>query len=118
MAVDLVRFIVAAGALLICAATYRIYGLTQALGDAKGDKPKSADGPCEEALAVSRSPKPDKGAVALAAPWNVLPRKPRVIDPTRKVYVDAVRDFLKTKRIERPKVKIENILRVDLDGDG
>jgi len=27
-------------------------------------------------------------------------------------------DFLKTKGIEQPKVKIENILRVDLDGDG
>ena len=29
-----------------------------------------------------------------------------------------MRDFLKTKGIEQPKVKIENILRVDLDGDG
>jgi hypothetical protein len=29
-----------------------------------------------------------------------------------------VRVFLKTKGIEQPKVKIENIVRVDLDGDG
>jgi hypothetical protein len=29
-----------------------------------------------------------------------------------------VRDFLKTRGIEEPKVKIDNILRVDLDGDG
>ena len=29
-----------------------------------------------------------------------------------------MRDFLKTKGIEQPKVKIESILRVDLDGDG
>ena len=35
-------------------------------------------------------------------------------DPTQKAYVDAVRDFLKTKGIEQPKVKIESILRVDL----
>src|SRR5262249_36497356 len=35
-----------------------------------------------------------------------------------KVYVDAVRDFLKTKGIEQAKVKIDNILNVDLDGDG
>jgi len=41
-----------------------------------------------------------------------------VIDTTQKAYVDAVRDFLKTKGIEQPKVKIDNILRVDLDGDG
>ena len=92
--------------------------MTQALGDAKGDKPKPADGPCEETLAVSLSPKPENGVIAIAAPWNALPRKPQVTDPTQKTYVDAVRDFLKTKGIEQPKVKIESILRVDLDGDG
>ena len=99
--------------------TYRVYGLTQALGDAKGGKPK----PWKmmyvtDTLAVSLSPKPEKGVIAIAAPWNALPRKPGVVDPTQKVYVDAVRDFLKTKGIDQPKVKIDSILRVDLDGDG
>src|SRR5215467_13281200 len=99
--------------------TYRVYGLTQELGEAKGGKPTKPEGaPCEETLAVSLSPKPEKGVIAIAAPWNALPRKPQVIDPTQKVYVDAVRDFLKSKGIEQPKVKIEEILRVDLDGDG
>jgi hypothetical protein len=98
---------------------YRVYGLTQALGDAKGGKPKPPEGePCEETLVVSLSPKPENGVLAIAAPWNALPREPKVIDPTQKTYVDAVRDFLKTKGIEQPKVKIDNILRVDLDGDG
>ena len=98
--------------------TYRVYGLTQALGDAKGDKPKSEGEPCEETLAVSLSPKPEKGVIAIAASWNALPRKPQVTDPTQKTYVDAVREFLRTKEIDQPKVKIDNILRVDLDGDG
>src|SRR6266576_2673845 len=98
--------------------TYRVYGLTQALGDAKGDKPKSEGAPCEETLTVSLSPKPEKGVIAIAAPWNALPRKPQVTDPTQKTYVDAVREFLKTMGIEQPKVKIESILQVDLDGDG
>jgi hypothetical protein len=98
--------------------SYRVYGLTQALGDAKGDKPKSEGAPCEETLTVSLSPKTEKGMIAIAAPWNALPRKPQVTDPTQKAYVDAVRDFLKTKGIEQPKEKIESILRVDLDGDG
>ena len=56
--------------------------------------------------------------IAIAAPWNALPRKPRIADKTQQVYVDAVSNFLKTKGIEQPKVKIDNILRVDLDGDG
>jgi hypothetical protein len=99
--------------------TYRVYGLTQPLGEAKGGKPTEPEGaPCEETLAVSLSPKPDNGVIAIAAPWNALPREPKVMDNTQKVYVDAVREFLKTKGIEKPKVKIDNVLRVDLDGDG
>ena len=98
--------------------TYRVYGLTQALGDAKGGKPTSEGEPCDETLTVSLSPEMEKGVIAIAAPWNALPRKPQVTDPTQKVYVEAVRDFLKTKGIEQPEVKIDNILRVDLDGDG
>jgi len=98
--------------------TYRVYGLTQALGDAKAGKPKPEGEPCDETLTVSLSPETEKGVIAIAAPWNALPRKPQVTDPTQKTYVDAVRDFLKTKGIEQPEVKIDNILRVDLDGDG
>jgi hypothetical protein len=99
--------------------TYRVYGLTQAFGEAKGGKPEpSKDDVCSDVLAVSLSPKVEKGVIALAAPWNALPRKPRIADTTQQAYVDAVRDFLKTKGIEQPKVKIDNILRVDLDGDG
>jgi len=98
--------------------SYRVYGLTQALGDAKAGKPKPEGEPCDETLTVSLSPETEKGVIAIAAPWNALPRKPQVTDPTQKTYVDAVRDFLKTKGIEQPEVKIDNILRVDLDGDG
>ena len=99
--------------------TYQVYGLTEPLGESKGGKPKpSQEDVCSDVLAVSLSPKPEKGVIALAAPWNALPRKPRIADRTQQVYVDAVRDFLKTKGIEQPKVKIDDILRVDLDGDG
>jgi len=99
--------------------TYRVYGLTEALGEAKGSKPKGAtEAECPDTLAVSLSSKPEKGVIAIAATWNALPRRPRAIDPTQKVYVDLVGSFLKTRGIEQPKVKIESILRVDLDGDG
>ena len=99
--------------------TYRVYGLTQAFGEAKGGKPEpSIDDVCSDVLAVSLSLKVEKGVIALAAPWNALPRKPRLMDTTQQVYVDAARDFLKTKGIDQPKVKIDSILRVDLDGDG
>ena len=95
-----------------------MYGLTQALGEAKAGKPKSAGAPCEDTFGIELLPKPENGIIAIAASWNALPRKPRGADTTQKTYVDAVRELLKTKGIEQPKVKIENILRIDLDGDG
>ena len=98
--------------------TYVVYGLTESLGEVKGGKAKSEEGPCEGTLFVGLSDKPEKGAIALAAPWNALPRKLRPLDTTQAVYIDAVGGFLKTKGITEPKVKIDSIFRVDLDGDG
>jgi hypothetical protein len=98
--------------------TYQIYSLTDKVGEAKGSAPKSVDEPCPDTMEVSLSEKPEDGVIGLAASWNALPRKPRIADTTQHVYVDAVRDFLKTKGIDQPKVKIDNIVRVDLDGNG
>ncbi|HMG06112.1 MAG TPA: hypothetical protein VK581_11660 [Chthoniobacterales bacterium] len=98
---------------------FRVFGLTQEVGKATGGKPKAAkDEACADMLKVSLSPEPKEGVIALSAPWNALPRKPQVADPTQQVYVDAVREFLESRRMSDPKVKITRILRVDLDGDG
>jgi hypothetical protein len=97
---------------------YRVYGLTEQVGETKGGKPKADEDVCPDNFSVSLTPKPEKGIIALAAPWNALPRKPLVVDPTQQVYIDAVRDFLKGRGIKDPKVKIKHLLRVDLEGDG
>ena len=98
---------------------FRVFGLTQEVGKATGDKPKSAKAEaCADMLTVSLPSTPNDGVIALSAPWNALPRKPQIADPTQQVYVDAVREFLESRRISDPKVKITRILRVDLDGDG
>ncbi len=98
---------------------FRVFGLTQELGKARGGKPKPAEAEvCADMLEVSLPSTPDGGIIALSAPWNALPRKPRIVDPTEQVYVDAVRDFLESRRVSDPKVKITRILLVDLDGDG
>lgn len=98
--------------------TYVVYGLTEPLAEVKGGKPKGEAGPCDGALFVGLSDKPGNGAIALAAPWNALPRTLGPLDTTQAVYIDAVAGFLKTKGIIEPKVKIDSIFRVDLDGDG
>src|SRR4026209_1292457 len=48
--------------------TYRVYGYTEALGEAKGDKPKKEGAPCDETLTVSLSPGLEEGVIAIAAP--------------------------------------------------
>ena len=98
--------------------SFRVFGLTQEVGKATADKPKSVEEVCPDTLTVSLSSQPKEGVIALSAPWNALPRKPQIADPTQQVYVDAVREFLEARRMSDPKVKITRILRVDLDGDG
>lgn len=98
---------------------FRVFGLTGEVGKATGGKPKPADAEvCSDLLKVSFSAEPKEGVIALSAPWNALPRKPQTADPAEQIYVDAVREFLESRRMSEPKVKITRILRVDLDGDG
>ncbi len=98
---------------------FRVFGLTEEVGKATADKPKIAEAEaCSDMLEVSLPSTPNDGVIALSAPWNALPRKPQIADPTQQVYVDTVREFLEFRRISDPKVKITRILRVDLDGDG
>jgi hypothetical protein len=96
----------------------RVFGLTEEVGKATGGTPKSVEEVCADTLTVRLSSKSKEGVIALSAPWNPLPRKARTADTTQQVYVDAVRDFLKDRRVSDPKLKITRILRVDLDGDG
>jgi len=98
--------------------TYQVYSLTKKTGQITAGKPKSIEEVCPDTLTVSLSSKPKDGLIGLAATWNALPRKPLIADATQSVYVEAVRDFLKTHGIADPKVQITRILRVDLDGDG
>ena len=98
---------------------FRVFGLTREIGKATGGKPKPAEAEvCADMLEVSLPSKSKEGVIALSAPWNALPRKPQIADPTQQIYVDAVREFLESRHMTEPKVKITRILRVDLDGNG
>lgn len=99
-------------------ASFRVYDLTHELGKATASKPKSVDEPCPDTQMVKLSPAPERGAIALSAGWNALPRKPRIADVTQPVYVQAAREFLTQHGLQRAAVKITQVLRVDLDGDG
>jgi hypothetical protein len=97
---------------------YRLYSLTERLGTAIGGKPKSAGEPCVDVQVVALQPKPAEAVVAIAGDWNALPRVPKVQDTKQPTYIAAVRTFLIGKGIRDPKVKITQVLRIDLEGDG
>lgn len=57
-------------------------------------------------------------AVGENAKWNLVPRVPQEIAATDKTYANIATAFLKTKGIARPKINLDQILQVDLEGDG
>lgn len=99
-------------------ASFRVYGLTSEMGTATAGKPQSVEEPCPDTQMVKLSSQPEGGAIALNASWNALPRQPKKTDTTQPVYVQAVREFLTGKELKDPKIKINQVLRIDLDGDG
>ncbi len=74
---------------------------------------------CSEYTEVEVANKPNSGiAFGSGADFNPVPRVPQKLDANGAVYKKVVADFLKTKKINNPVVKIEQIFRVDLEGDG
>ena len=55
--------------------------------------------------------------IALAAPWNALPRRPRIIKD-RQPYLPIVGKFLEDRGHKQLTILIESIHGIDLDGDG
>jgi hypothetical protein len=97
---------------------FRIFDLGQEMGAAKAQKVEAEMDICPDVQIVSFAEKPASGEIALAAPWKALPRPIRVTDTTQQTYRDTARDFLISRGLPKPKVKITQILRADLDGDG
>jgi hypothetical protein len=57
-------------------------------------------------------------AVGANASWEVLPRKWQTASLTNANYKKAVADVLRQRGLAKSPVKIEQAVRVDLDGDG
>lgn len=113
----------AAASLLRSGETYRFYSLTGELGAALGSPPhplSEKGDPCHKTLAVSfaTSPKSTGGLVAVGGAFNALPRVPRLLSTAQQAYKDAAAAILKQKGIARPEVRLTQVIRVDLEGDG
>jgi hypothetical protein len=113
----------AAARLLRGGETYRVYNLTGELGTALGSPPHpfgEEGDPCHETLAVtlSTSSKVQGSLVAVGGSFNALPRVPRLLSTEQQVYKDAAAAILKQQGIASPEVRLTQVIRVDLEGDG
>ena len=99
---------------------YKIYSLTGLVGEATGEKPESFGEPCEDQMSVKMQPEQDveNQYIAVAADWNAQPRAPKVESVNQQVYQQAVRSVLLQHGIRQPRVRLTQVLRVDLEGDG
>ena len=97
---------------------YRLFDLSGKLGEAVGGPVGQNTEVCPDLWDQKLKPETEKRAVAVDLPWNPLPRKAKAADTTQEVYQKAAFEFLTEKGIKNPVVKIAQLLRVDLDGDG
>jgi hypothetical protein len=110
----------AAARLLRGGEKYRLYTLTRAVGRAVGSRAHSAGEPCPETLEVKIAPMPrgETRIIAVGGSWNALPRVPRLTSTGQPTFRDAAAQILKSKGILNPQVRLTQVIRIDLEGDG
>lgn len=99
---------------------YRHYSLDGMRGKGKGPAPVpgSIHTSCSDGTLVALLRRPTKLTVSVAGGWNALPRIPRVQSKKQKTYREAVVAFLKSNGVAHPVADLDQVIRVDLEGDG
>jgi hypothetical protein len=99
---------------------YRLYTLTGEAGASVGSKPAKGEDACTDTLYVTLTPFPaGRGSlVAVAGPWNAMPRRLKIASTEAQVYKEAAAAILRSQGLDNPKVNLTQVLQVDLDGDG
>ena len=105
--------------LAISPSSYTLYNLAGKAGAVKGGGKTSYGVPCEQTYGIDISPVPNRSDwwMAISAPWNPRPRAVTVLPNSSAVYVGIVRELLIKKGLKNPIVKLERVVRADLDGD-
>lgn len=97
---------------------YSLYGLTGRTGELTATV-EAPDEPCEEFYYAKLELEGQKGiAFGAARNWNPVPRTPKAVNLNDKTYLGIVSQILRSKGMPRAKAKIEQAVKVDLDGDG
>ena len=98
--------------------TYKIYSLRGKLGTATGTTPVSIGIPCEDTMEITTRPSyADREVIGLGGNWPGMPRVPVAINTSNSTYRAAVSDLLKARGLSNSRVAIDQIYRIDLEGD-
>ena len=100
---------------------YRLVRGRDTLGARTGSAPSPATETCDNpTVRIQPRPERPRDVIALTGAWSPLPRTPRVQDTTQAVYTTAVAEHLRGQGIEiaAAAVTLDQVLRVDLDGEG
>lgn len=98
--------------------SYSLFGITGKVGELTATV-ESPDVPCEEFYYAKTELDVKQGiGIGTGRDWNVVPRVPKAISLTDKTYLKIVSDILRSKGLPTAKARIEQAVRVDIDGDG
>lgn len=96
---------------------YRVYTLKGAAGEVTVARTEPHQS-CRDTVNIKPSPE-ITGGIAIGNPlWNPMPRTPQSLGTTDRVYSQAVASILRKNGIRNPKLKLNHVLRIDLEGDG
>jgi hypothetical protein len=100
---------------------YRLVGVNSVDDTVPGSAAKPAGEPCEDTLTVTFPALAGAKAtmIGISAPtWPLQPRPVARLSPDNATYVEAVRETVVRNGIAQPEVRLAQVLRTDLDGNG
>lgn len=98
---------------------YAIYADNALLGYSVGTLPAQNPPFCPAMQEVSlHADDPFNSIVALGPDWNALPRIPQELPADNEIYRQVIDQLLVANGIPQPEVRIDRVLKVDLEGDG
>jgi hypothetical protein len=99
---------------------YTLWNLSGSAGTVRASPKKSYDEPCPDTYGTNVTPPPNRADwwMAVNTPWNPRPRPVTVLPNSSQPYIAVVRQYLIGKGLKNPTVKLDRVVRTDLDGDG
>ncbi len=98
---------------------YQLYSLLRPAGAAVGDRPvMEAEDIPQFYLALKPRPVSRTVHIGVAGRWNAMPRRMRNVSLKDSRIVKAATQYLRSRNLLRPEIRIKQALRGDLDGDG